>query len=117
MKLTPEDEESKCQECCDVVPGADKLEHLMPLGTKGDEDAEVNDEIEFAAAKAEVVSIPSKLKAVLKFGYDEGWKTAFDAYDFNEWIVGVFAHTQAHYKDPSLGTQVTFEVRFCCLNA
>ena len=81
---------------------------------EGDEDEEINDEIEFEAAKAELSSIPSKLKAVLKFGYDEGWKTAFDAYDFNEWIVGVFAHTQAHYKDPSLGTQVTFEVRFCC---
>ena len=84
---------------------------------EGDEDEEINDEIEFEAAKAEVSSIPSKLKAVLKFGYDEGWKTAFDAYDFNEWIVGVFAHTQAHYKDPSLGTQVTFEVRFCCSKA
>ena len=86
---------------------------------EGDEDAEINDEIEFKAAKAEVVSIPAKLKAVLKFGYDEGWTTSptFGGYDFNEWIVGVFAHTQAHYKDPSLGTQVTFEVRFCCSKA
>ena len=81
---------------------------------EGDEDEEINDEIEFAAAKAEVVSLPAKLKAVLKFGYDEGWTTSptFGGYDFNEWIVGVFAHTQAHYKDPSLGTQVTFEVLF-----
>ena len=79
---------------------------------EGDGDEEINDEIEFEAAKADIVSIPSKLKAVLKFGYDEGWTTSptFGGYDFNEWIVGVFAHTQAHYKHPSLGTQVTFEV-------
>ena len=75
-------------------------------------DEEVNDEIELEAAKAEVVSIPSKLKAVIKFGYDEGWKKAFAGTDFDDWIAAVFTHTQAHYKDPSMGTEVTFEVSF-----
>ena len=75
-------------------------------------DEEVNDEIELEAAKAEVVSIPSKLKAVIKFGYDEGWKKAFAGTDFDDWIAAVFTHTQAHYKDPSMGTEVTFEVPF-----
>ena len=75
-------------------------------------DEEVNDDIEFAAAKAEVVNIPSKLKAVMKFGYDEGWKKAFAGTDFSDWIAAVFTHTQAHYKDPSMGTEVTFEVSF-----
>ena len=73
-------------------------------------DEEVNDKIEIAAAKAEVVTIPSKLKAIIKFGYDEGWKNAFAGTDFDEWIAAVFTHTQAHYKDPSMGTEVTFEV-------
>ena len=75
-------------------------------------DEEVNDKIEMEAAKAEVVSIPSKLKAVIKFGYDQGWKEAFAGTDFDEWIAAVFTHTQAHYKDPSMGTEVTFEVLF-----
>ena len=73
-------------------------------------DEEVNDDIEFEAAKAKVVNIPSKMKAVMKFGYDEGWKKAFAGTDFSDWIAAVFTHTQAHYKDPSMGTEVTFEV-------
>ena len=73
-------------------------------------DEEKNDKIELEAAKAEVGTIPSKLKAVIKFGYDEGWKNAFTGTDFNDWIASVFTHTQAHYKDPSLGTEVTLQV-------
>ena len=73
-------------------------------------DAMVNDEIEFEAAKAEVSSIPSRLKAVIKFGYTEAWKNAFRGTDFNEWIAGVFTHTQAHYQLPTLGTEIIFEV-------
>ena len=30
---------------------------------------------------------------------------------FDQWIVGVLAHAQAHYKHPSLGTEIEFEVR------
>ena len=73
-------------------------------------DEEKNDKIELEAAKAEVGTIPSKLKAVIKFGYDEGWKNAFAGTDFNDWIASVLTHSQAHYKDPSLGTEVTLEV-------
>ena len=73
-------------------------------------DEEVNDDIEIKAAKAELVTIPSKLKAIIKFGYDQGWKEAFSGTNFDEWIASVFTHTQAHYKDPSMGTEVTFEV-------
>ena len=29
---------------------------------------------------------------------------------FEQWIVGVLAHAQAHYKHPSLGTEIEFEV-------
>ena len=76
-------------------------------------DEEVNDQEELDADNADVVAIPSKLKAVIKFGYDEGWKKAFKGVDFNKWIENVFAHTQARYKDPSLGTKITFEVLFC----
>ena len=75
-------------------------------------DEEVDDEEETEAELAEVVDIPSKLKAVIKFGYDEGWKSAFEGVDFNKWIESVFTHTQAHYKHPSLGTKITFEVLF-----
>merc|ERR1712088_371228 len=74
-------------------------------------DEEKNDKIELEAAKAEVGTIPSKLKAVIKFGYDEGWKNAFAGTDFNDWIASVLTHSQAHYKDPSLGTEVTLEVQ------
>ena len=77
-------------------------------------DEEVNDEEEIEAELAEVVAIPSKLKAVIKFGYDEGWKNAFKGVDFNKWIESVFTHTQAHYKHPSLGTKITFEVLSRC---
>ena len=73
-------------------------------------DEMVSDEIEGGADTANVIDIPSKLKAVIKFGYDEGWKKAFAGTDFNDWIASVLTHSQAHYKDPSLGTEVTLEV-------
>ena len=73
-------------------------------------DEMVSDEIEGGADTANVIDIPSKLKAVIKFGYDEGWKSAFNDQEFDNWIVGVLAHTQAHYRDPSLGREITFEV-------
>jgi len=74
-------------------------------------DEEKNDKIELEAAKVEVGTIPSKLKAVIKFGYDEGWKNAFTGTNFNDWIASVLTHSQAHYKDPSLGTEVTLEIQ------
>ena len=94
------------------------ISKAMPVARNDDEwhpvggDAMVNDKIELEAANAEVGEIPSKLKAVIKFGYTEGWKNAFNGTDFNEWISGVLTHTQAHYQLPSLGTEIILEVSF-----
>ena len=98
------------------------ISRAIPVDRDDDEfqiengDEEVNDQEELEAEKADVVAIPSKLKAVIKFGYDEGWQRAFKGKDFNKWIVSVFTHTQAHYKDPSLGTKILFEVPFSWKN-
>ena len=71
-----------------------------------------NSGIEKEADAAQSTSIPSKLKAVIKFGYDEGLKNrlSHQGKTFEQWIVGVLAHAQAHYKHPSLGTEIEFEV-------
>ena len=61
---------------------------------------------------AAVTSIPSKLKAVIKFGYEDTMRSALSGTDFNSWIGGVFTHTQAHFRhSASLGTTIEFEVR------
>ena len=73
-------------------------------------DEEINAAEEAAAKVAKVVSIPSKLKAVIKFGYDEGIKTRLGTQSFESYIEGVFTHTQVHFKDASLGTEIHFEV-------
>ena len=76
-------------------------------------DAVINDEAEKEAAVAQVVSIPSTLKAVIKFGYDEGLKNALGDEDFDEWIEKVFTHTQGHFRhSASLGTTIEFEVLY-----
>ena len=73
-------------------------------------DEEKNDKIELEAAKAEVGTIPSKLKAVIKFGYEDGMLSELTE-DFDSWIAGVFTHTQAHFRrSASLGTTIEFEV-------
>ena len=72
----------------------------------------LNAGIEKEADAAKSTTIPSKLKAVIKFGYDEGMKNRLsqEGKTFEQWIVGVLAHTQAHYRHPSLGTEIQFEV-------
>ena len=77
---------------------------------RGDE--VVNAQIEKDADATKSTTIPSKLKAVIKFGYDEGMKTRLSRQGkkFEQWIVGVLAHAQAHFKHPSLGTEIEFEV-------
>ena len=48
---------------------------------------------------------------MIKFGYEEGMKTALAGEDFDAYIAGVFTHTQAHYRHAaSLGTTIEFEV-------
>ena len=76
-------------------------------------DEVVNAQIEKDAEVTKSTTIPSKLKAVIKFGYDEGIKNRLSqqGQTFQQWIEGVLTHTQAHFKHPSLGTQIEFEVR------
>ena len=60
---------------------------------------------------APLTSIPSKLKATIKFGYEDGLNKKLGSADFNEWIADVFTHTQAHFRHAeSLGTTIEFEV-------
>ena len=77
---------------------------------KGDE--EINEEIEAISMNATLVDIPSKVKAVIRFGYDEGLKLRLGNQSFDDWIKQVFIHAQAHFRHPSLGTLVEFEVGF-----
>ena len=75
------------------------------------EDDEIwDDAIEEKAEKTKVTSIPSVLRATIKFGYDDGMKEELGSEDFNDWIAGVFTHTQAHFRHASLGTRIEFEV-------
>ena len=71
----------------------------------------VNPAEEAKAANARVVSIPTKLKAVIKFGYEEGLLAALNGDDFDTYISEVFTHTQAYFRHAaSLGTTIEFEV-------
>ena len=74
-------------------------------------DEEINDEEEEGVNNINVTSIPSTLKAVIKFGYEDSMKTALGNVNFNSWIASVFTHTQAHFRhEESLGTKIEFEV-------
>ena len=74
-------------------------------------DEEVNEAEETAAENTRVASIPSTLKATIKFGYEDGMVAALNGEDFDTYIAGVMTHTQAHYRHAaSLGTTVEFEV-------
>ena len=54
--------------------------------------------------------IPSKVKATIRFGYEESAKREIGSSQFDAWIKDVMVHVQAHYRHPSLGTQIEFEV-------
>ena len=74
-------------------------------------DEEINDEEEENIKSINITSIPSTLKAVIKFGYEDGMKKALGDLDFDSWISSVFTHTQAHFRhEESLGTKIEFEV-------
>ena len=60
-------------------------------------DEEVNEAEETAAENTRVASIPSTLKATIKFGYEDGMVAALNGEDFDTYIAGVMTHTQAHY--------------------
>ena len=70
----------------------------------------INDAEEEKIKIAKKTSIPSKLRAVIKFGYEEGMKNALLGQDFDSWIDSVFTHTRAHFMHESLGTKIMFEV-------
>merc|ERR1712223_2116343 len=80
------------------------------LRVEGDE--VIDDEEEKRVASFKATSVPRKLKATIKFGFDQtlsdelGGRTSFDS-----WISEVFTHTQAHFRhSESLGTEIEFEV-------
>ena len=59
-------------------------------------DEEINGAIEEAARNAKVGSIPSTLKAVIKFGYEEGMKAALAGEDFDAYIAGgIYTHSSS----------------------
>ena len=77
-----------------------------------DGDEVIDDEEEKRVASFEATSVPRKLKATIKFGFDQtlsdelGGRIGFDS-----WISQVFTHTQAHFRhSESLGTEIEFEV-------
>ena len=66
--------------------------------------------IEHDAKIAKLTNIPSKLKATIRFGYEDGLKAAFGNDSFDEWTQSILAHAQAHFRHMSLGTIIEFEV-------
>ena len=81
-----------------------------PIFWYGDE--EIDDEEEKRVAGFRGASIPSRMKATLKFGYDETLAEELGgSRGFDRWVSEVMTHTQAHYRhSESLGTQIEFEV-------
>ena len=76
-----------------------------------DDDEIFDDNEEANASVARVGSIPSTLKAVIKFGYEDTLQSTLNEEDFNVWIAGVFTHTQTHFRHAAtLGTTIEFEV-------
>ena len=57
-------------------------------------------------------SIPRKLKATIKFGYEDGMKMALqrEGTTFDKWIANVVPHAQIRFRHPSLGTEIELEV-------
>ena len=81
----------------------------------GDEGVLNDTEMKTASTAKNPSLIPSKLKAVIKFGYDEGLKIALGDEDFDAWIAGIFLHMQKYFRPPistSLGTNIEFEVYY-----
>jgi len=75
-------------------------------------DEEVNDEMEqFVSSIGTLDTLPTKLEATVKFGYDDGALAQLDGEDFDSYIQGVMVHVQSYYQhSDSLGTEIHFEV-------
>ena len=61
-------------------------------------------------SKSRSSQIPSKLQAVIKFGYEEIMKRTLNGENFDSWIADVMCHAQEHWLHESLGTEIHFEV-------
>ena len=70
----------------------------------------LNYDIEHNAEIAKLTSIPSKLKATIRFGYEDGVKADLGNRNFDSWIQSVLAHAQVYFRHISLGTIIEFEV-------
>ena len=75
-------------------------------------DEEVNDEMEQFVSSIETLdTLPAKLEATVKFGYDDGALAQLDGEDFDSHIQSVMVHVQSYYQhSESLGTEIHFEV-------
>ena len=73
-------------------------------------DALVNKTERQLVALARRTGIPSKLKTTIRFGYEESAKKKMGN-NVDGWIKDIMTHVTAHYRHPSLGTQIEFEVR------
>ena len=84
-------------------------------GYHQEEDEMINDEEEAKADAAALAVFPKRMKAVLKFGYDEGFKDhlAAKGETFDGYIESVFNMMQVYWRHPSLTTEVIFEVKEC----
>ena len=84
-------------------------------GYHQEEDEMINDEEEAKADAAALAVFPKRMKAVLKFGYDEGFKDhlAAKGETFDGYIESVFNMMQVYWRHPSLTTEVIFEVAEC----
>ena len=94
-----------------VLTNSGQFERVM--GNISDEMIDPQEELAAAAIDASTVTIPSNMKAVIQFGYDQGMKQRLESEgsdDFLTWVTSVMTHTQAHYKHASLGTNIEFEV-------
>ena len=99
----------------DRVAHEEDSDEEFERGTGDDSDEEIDKaaEIEIGKVDAAAVTLPSNMKAVVQFGYDQGMKdklASVGSDDFSAYITAVATHTQAHYNHASLGTSITLEV-------
>ena len=88
-------------------------------GYHREEDEMINNIDEEEADAAPPAVFPKRMKAVLRFGYDEGFKNHIDAKGetFEEYIESVFTMFQVYWLHPSLTTEVIFEVLHCFISS
>ena len=75
-------------------------------------DEMINEKDEEKVYTATPGTLPKKLKASIKFAYDEGMKNYLETKgeSFEEYVEAVFTQTQVYWRHPSLTTELIFEV-------